>query len=59
MQEIIVRIEIIEGRYKGAMKECAKESFVEKLRKRLEDKSLSIDYLKDLKSRILRLASLT
>jgi hypothetical protein len=41
------------------MREVPKDSFPEKLRKRLSDSGLSVDYLKDLKTRILKLASRT
>jgi hypothetical protein len=59
MQEIILRIDTAEGRRKGEMKEVLKDSLAEKVRKRLADTSLTVDYLKDLKARILRLSART
>lgn len=59
MQEIILRIDIAEGKRKGEMKEVQKDSLAEKVRKRLADTALTVDYLKDLKARILRLSART
>ena len=59
MQEIILRIDIAEGKKKGEMKEVPKDSLAEKVRKRLADTALTVDYLKDLKARILRLSART
>ena len=59
MQEIILRIDSAEGKRKGEMKEVPKDSLAEKVRKRLADATLTVDYLKDLKARILRLSART
>ena len=56
-QEIILRIDTTEGRRKGEMKEVPKDSLAEKVRYRLADTALTVDYLKDLKARILRLSA--
>ena len=59
MSEIILRIKSLEGAGKVTMPEVPKDSIADKVRKRLNDAKLSVDYLKDLKARILRLSART